>query len=436
MAVFSAVLAAGAEHDPAEVMSRVTARILAAGKRIPNYTCVEAVQRDYFQPAAATLPRACPLVIEERRHPGLAMVLRPILTDRLHLDVAMVRGGETFSWVGASKFDDAGIFDLVRFGPIATGAFGGYLVIIFEQDVKRFTFERDVVAGGRSLIEYSFQVTAAGSHYKVRAGDSWFYIAYSGTIQVDPETDEVVRLTVRTGDLPEAANSCQTLTSLDFGTAHIGGVDFPLPTRSRQRFVLPDGEEVENSTTFANCREYKGESTITFDETAPAADETPPAADRTPRDARSPAPSPRRSVPENRRFTLELTAPIQTDTVAAGDPFTARLATPLRDAKGKLLAPAGTSVAGRLVRVENFHQSPQEVILALKPETLNIKGAKVPLAAVRDWSQIVAAARNSRKKGVKILLPLKGEEHAGVFQFPGEHPVVKKGFRSDWRTVR
>jgi len=436
MAVFSAVLAAGAGHDPEEVLKRVTARILAAGKRIPNYTCVEAVQRDYFQPAAATLPRACPLLIEERRHPGLAMVLRPALTDRLHLDVAMVQGGEIFSWVGASKFDDAGIFDLVRFGPIATGAFAGYLVVIFEQDVKTFTFTREIVAGGRSLIEYSFQVASAHSHYKVRAGDSWFYIGYSGTIQVDPETDEVVRLTVRTADLPEAANSCETLTSLDFGMAHIGGVDFPLPTRSRQRFVIPDGEEVENTTTFANCREYKGESTITFDETAPAADGAAPAADPTPRNGRSRAPSPRPSVPENRRFTLELTAPIQTDTVAAGDPFTARLAMPLRDAKGKLLAPAGTPVAGRLLRVEIFHKSPQEVILALKPDTMDIKGVKVPLAAVRDWSQIVAAARNSRKRGVKILLPLKGEEHAGVFQFPGEHPVVKKGFRSDWRTVR
>ena len=363
-------------------------------------------------------------MLEERQHPGLAMVLRDAVTDRLRLDVAMVDRGEIFSWVGASKFDDAGIDHLVHNGPIATGAFGAFLVVVFEQDTRTFTFEKYMLDGGRSLMEYSFDVAVVQSRYKLLArGGSWIYVAYNGTIQLDPETDEVVRMTLRIAEPPPATNVCMTTTTLDFGMAHIGGVDFPLPTRARQWFVLPDGEEAENSTSFANCREYIGESTIQFVETAPAAGRT----------AKS-APSPPPSVPANLRFTIELTAPIPADTAAAGDPFTGRLVAPLRDGK-RTLAPAGALVEGRLLRVQSFHVPPVEVILALKPEHLLIGGSKVPLAAVRDWTQAVLAARMHRKPGVKVLMPLPGEEQAGVFQFAGKHVVVKKGFRSDWRTV-
>lgn len=56
---FSVGLAAGAEHDPAAVLRRVIAKVLAAKDRIPNYTCVETVNREYFRPAAATLRQPC-----------------------------------------------------------------------------------------------------------------------------------------------------------------------------------------------------------------------------------------------------------------------------------------------------------------------------------------------------------------------------------------
>ena len=53
-------------------------------------------------------------------------------------------------------------------------------------------------------------------------------------------------------------------------------------------------------------------------------------------------------LPPNLRFKLELTVPIQTDT-AAGDPFTAKLATPILDEKQRLVARAGSLVKGRLL---------------------------------------------------------------------------------------
>ena len=40
-----------------------------------------------------------------------------------------------------------------------------------------------------------------------------------------------------------------------------------------------------------------------------------------------------------------------------------------------------------------------------------------------------------RRPAVKVLMPDESEAPAGVFTFPGEHAVIRKGFRSDWWTA-
>jgi len=416
--------AAGAEYDPAEVLRRATEKIMANESRLPNYTCVETVTRDFFRAAATTVPRECSVLMKQKQHPTPDVPLWPVLTDRLRLDVTMVQRGEIFSWVGGSQFEDAGIEHMVHNGPIGTGAFGGFLDVVFRSDAPKFTFEKYVLVEGRALLEYSFEVPKASSHYKVQLDDSWVFTGYSGTIQVDPETAGMVRMTVQTAELPAITGECMSITGLDFGMAQIGNERFVLPARARQRFVNRNGQEVENNTTFANCREYRSESTISFAREQPVTGVG---------EAIAPAKSP--TVPEGLRFALELTTPIHADTAAAGDPFAGRLTGPLRDAQRRVLARAGSLVEGRLLRVEIFHVPPVEVIVVLKPLTLEVNGSKVRFAAVRDSTRVWAVVRNKGKKGVNLALPLPGEEHAGVFEFMGEHVVVRKGMRSDWRTV-
>ena len=85
-----------AERNPDEVMKQVTERVVASVARIPSYTCVETIGREYYQPTAATLPRACPVLMELRQHPTPDLALRLAMTDRLRLDVTMI--GPSFSW--------------------------------------------------------------------------------------------------------------------------------------------------------------------------------------------------------------------------------------------------------------------------------------------------------------------------------------------------
>jgi hypothetical protein len=201
----------------------------------------------------------------------------------------------------------------------------------------------------------------------------------------------------------------------------IGDGEFLLPAHTRERYVMPTGEETENTISFAECREYRGESSVSF---------TPPKSEVA-GSGESPSAAPVR-VPPKQRFTLELAGPISL-TAAAGDAFLGRLLTPLRD-KRRTLAAAGNLVEGRLLRVERHHLAPAFTILVFKLESVDVPGSKLPLVAVRDWSQELAGRRKS-KTHVEIQLPRPSEENAGVFRFEGDQVVVPRGYRSDWRTV-
>lgn len=401
-------LAAAAERDPVQVLRQVTEKVVAGARHTPHYTCVQTVNREYFRPAAATLPRACDVLLEERRHRTLDLVLRPFAADRLRLDVTLDSHGELFSWAGASRFDEAGIDHVVRNGPIATGAFAGFLIAVFETDAKRFRFERRLLVDGRNLMEYSFQVSKSESHYQVRVADSWVQAAYSGTFRADPETKNLVEMTIETGELPPALGQCLATSTMEFGMIGIGDGQFLLPAQMRQRFVLPTGEETENRTEFTNCREYRSESTVTFSGGRPPAQHLHPKAPRKPF-----------LLPGGLPFSFALTAPIRSGTAAAGDPFAGRLLEPLRDERARLLAPIGALVEGHLARVQNFFTS-REVVVVLRPESVEINGARVPLTATGSL------------EGLAMLQP--GEEHSAAFVFEGDHPTVPKGFRSVWRT--
>jgi hypothetical protein len=417
-------IAAGADYDPVEVLKRVAQNARASADHAPNYTCVETVTRDYYRPAAATLPRACDVLMEQRQHPTLDLVLGLFATDRLRLDVTMASRGEIFSWAGASRFEDSRIDHLVHYGPFGSGHFTGFLIAVFETDVKRFTFDRALTVDGRTLMEYSFRVAKANSSYKVKVHNSWAPVPYSGIVRVDPETAGVVWLTITDDDLPAGVGACPTTTALDYALAQIGEERFLLPRLGRQRYIYPDAEEVQNTTELSNCREFRGESTVTFFEgPGPVASDTGRA-----------VPVLAASIPAGQRFSLALTTPIQTGTAAAGDPFSATLIEPIRDAKRRVLAPKGATVGGRLLRVQNFYRPP-EVVVVLRPDRLWVRDGRVALTAVRDWTLQVAEMRKSGKKKIEIALPLKDESNSGVFRFSGQHVTIPSGFRSDWKTT-
>jgi hypothetical protein len=408
--------AARAADDPQLVLRRAIDDVRLTTNRIPNYTCVETVERNYYAPLANNLPRACRVILEQRLHPTPDLLLKFRATDRLRFDVAMVPKGEIFSWVGASRFEDRGIAQLVRSGPMGTGAFGSFLTVVFDQDVKQFIYQRTIEEDGRKFLEYAFDVPAGDSHYRVQVDDFWIHTPYSGTFQVDAATGTLARFAARTGELPEAAGSCLTSTALELAKVRIGTGEFLLTQKARQRFVAPDGREIENTTTFANCREYLGESTVRYETAEPGPANRVRAEEEVPR-----------AFSSGLRFQLALDRPIDSTTAAAGDPFEARLVAPLRDSRQRLTAPASALVRGRILRMEAIHTNPGELVMVLRPEEVQVGNRAIAIRAMPDSS--------GKGKRIPIEMPEPGEDHAGVFRFAGDRVVVPLYFRSDWRTV-
>jgi hypothetical protein len=119
-------------------------------------------------------------------------------TDRLRLEVAVIDGGEVFSWPGASKFERY-IGDVVD-GPFGTGAFGTHLMNIFDNSGTHFAYIGERTAGGRRMFEYAFRVPKEASGFLVTKNR--VVTGYGGSFQVDPANSDLVQMVIETDELP------------------------------------------------------------------------------------------------------------------------------------------------------------------------------------------------------------------------------------------
>jgi hypothetical protein len=417
-ALLAVSCAAAADEDPVDVLMRLRDQVVEHSERIPNYLCVETVYRDRYD-HAGDAPKTCDDIMAGRNQPGAPQRLRLAATDRLRLDVALADGREIYSWAGAAKFEEGEIDELIPDGAMGTGPFATMLLSVFQGRPPKFLFEGDTVLDHRLVYQYSYSVPREESRYRVRAKREWVITAYDATLWVDPKTAELVRLEVRTDELPPATTLCQTNTTLEYGMVQLAGNDYLLPKLAKQRFIGRDGGESVNQTTFAACREFRGESTLRF-----GAEHGGTAASPIPRPASA-------ALPAGLEVAIDLAGDID-DHAAAGDMIRGRVAKPVRTSTGAALVPEGAPAEGRLMRVEIRHGSKPEAVLSLRWETLD--GRPVALLPRRKLADIRTIAGLPRR-GVEIELPPASDARYGVYHFAGEHVSVMAGFRTEWTTA-
>jgi len=417
------------DEDPTEILMRLRDYVVAHGERIPNYTCVETVERNRYEPITGRSAKSCDALLARRQQSDFPARLRLTVTDRLRLDVALTTEREIYSWAGAGKFEEGDIDELVPEGAMGSGPFAAILLSIFEPRNSRFVYEGDTTLDGRRLMDYSFSVPREDSRYRVKVKKEWVIAGYTGRLLVDPQTAGPVRLAVRTEELPAATNACETDTTMEYGLVQLGGGDYLLPKATRQRFIGRDGSEAENSLAFSACRQYQAASKLTFGPGLEPAGAT-----------RGGAPGTAWDLPAGLPVTVELVAAIHCDSAAAGDLIDGRLAKPIRDERQrKTWVPEGAKVQGRLMRAEIRHSHPAEFRIALRWETLVVDGVKVPFSVLPNRRPIAldkAGVGGLRRRGMEIELPLPGEGQYGVYRFSGEGTVIESGFRAEWLTAQ
>lgn len=421
----SAVVAFGqAAHGPAAVLERARARLQEMAQTLERYVCVETINRSYYEPVA----QRHAAIQSDPPAPCAALPindpLQPASTDRVRLEVTLENGAELHSWPGATRFDERNVDELIRNGPVSTGSYGAYLNSVFGQDGVAYQYKGTQTVNGKTLYEYAFHVPLAASHFEVKSGMGWRPTAYEGEFRLNPDSSELISLTVSTVDRPEGAGFCQATSHLDYQLVHIGDREVLLPRQAQLEIELKDGPQTRNVTTFANCREYQAESEIVFDDTAAKGNTAPQGFERG-----------RVSLPIGLPVTLALTAPIDTATAAAGDPVDAKLVKPVhRAGSAQELIPAGAVVRGRIRRVEH-HLLPRpyfRIVLAFN--RVEINGAISPFIVRSEPDHDLAD-----RLGANMALRDTGIFYWGVgtFLFPSNKSniVVPVGFESKWFTL-
>lgn len=422
------VLAAQAQTtpDPTEVFAHARDIVLDRIDRLPNYTCVQTVNRSYFKQGSE--PASCDKMIGERikKPPKLQIEA----TDRLRLDVKVSEGTEVGSWAGADKFDSRSIVDIVGTGPVGTGAFGTLNSDIFSNEGASFQYVGQTEADGAKVLEYRFEVPVSASHYLIRAGKGWVATPYDGQVWIDSASFEVKRLRVRTGELPPETLSCEATTTVDYQMMEVGSGETLIPHVSVLHFLLRDGSENESVTTYSNCHEFHGESTIHFEDMPETASASAKAVEE-------------RAIPAGVTVTLALETPIDSDTAAAGDIVEAKVRKNVVSGKHKEIAiPAGATVRGRLTMMEHRVGGEGRFEVGILLESIEMNGVKMPFYAKLDRGQEIAnaerLARGRMQRGVDVWMPPPGQSPmVGFFVFPTSNSryVMPRGYETRWFTL-
>ena len=369
---------------------------------MPDYTCVQTVDRRYF----------------ERQHPEYPLVscdqLRsldssawvPEATDRLRLDIKVSQGMEIGSWKG-SQFTESNIFKMTGGGPYGTGMLGPLIADIFMNGGATYTYMGDDA--------YGYQVPLASSHYRVNARSGWATAAFSGVFWLDSKSLDLKRLLLEAHDLPAETSACSVDTSVEYQQMQVGTGQFLLPRQSSMHLVMRDENVADTTAVYSNCRVFLGESTIRFDD-VPAGN---------PGKAPVVATAP---LPAGLHLSLALTEPIDTDTAAAGDMVRAKLRAPLREPKSKtILARAGAGVQGRIVEQKHWLEQPRYFKISIMLEKLEVDGGWRPLFAEID-----------RVRGPAVVLPPVGwSPLVAAFRFTTEKQryLLPAGYQINWVTV-
>jgi hypothetical protein len=315
------VAAQSASITPEQVtLGRIRARMAETLARQPDYTCIQQIERS------------------NRRAPRHKYELR----DMLRLEVALVDGKEMFAWPGEAKFEDTDLLDMAPSGgAIGTGNFATHARAVFRTNAPAFEYKGIADLDGRSAYQYSFKVAQLESGYHIRVNGVEAVVGYHGTFWADANTLDLIRLEVIADNIPPVLELKSAQDVMDYGRMKIGSSDFLLPVGSELLMIDLNGNVSRNITRFSGCRQYSGESVLTF---ADAPDTTAAA-------AASDRPKEAIQAPPDIVFEASLDATVDSEKSMVGDPVTATLEENIK-MKRRLLFPKGAKLLGRILRLE------------------------------------------------------------------------------------
>ena len=290
MLAVGALLPAQELSEGTLLLARIRAHAVETLRRQPNYTCVETIERS-------------------RRKAGTR---RYELVDSLRMEVALVDGREMFAWPGEKKFEEKPLSELVTNGAMGNGNFALHAKALFQSNAPVFTHRGESIEAGRLLVRYDFKVPQMLSGYNIRVGPQRAVVGYHGSFWADSQTLDLVRLVVHADDIPPSLPLSAASDLMSYARIPMGGSDFLLPNWSELTLTDLAGNESRNRVGFSDCRQYAGDSVLSFEEPEAAARSTEPSEAMV-------------RIPEGTEVTIALDQDLDLEQASIGDPVRARL---------------------------------------------------------------------------------------------------------------
>jgi len=370
---------------------------------IPNYTCLETIERTHRDPHARSF--------------------KPV--DTVHLEVSSVAGKELFAWPGARRFEDRDATSLVTSGTMGTGMFAMFAHHLFVTGKGTLQCRGEEKLAGRVSVRCDFHLTQQESGLQVRVNDASELVAAKGSFWFDPVSLDLIRLDVYGDAIPYSLRLEEAVFRTDYARTHIGDSDALLPKRSELTMTNFSGEASRAAIEFSECHEYGSESTIRFD--APPAT-LPEVAKPQVREV---------NLPAGLLVPVELETAIDSKTASVGDTLHARVVEEVRY-EGELAVPRGAAIVGHLRRLDRGSSSVPFTVgiefseVAWEGSRANFFGELVDLDRKSAGAHRPVTYFDGHADKVVIEGGIRG---TGIFYIGGPRFRIPPGFHMLWRTL-
>jgi hypothetical protein len=376
------------------LLAKIKVRAEQTLTKQPNYTCLETIERSRRRPSSKRFE----------------------LIDALRLEVALVDGREMFAWPGQKQFQNTELRKLISEGAIGNGSFALHARAVFLTHAPTFTYKGEEDLDGLHLHRFDFKVPQLLSGYTLRVGEAEGITGYHGTFWARTDNLDLHRLQVIADSIPPHLPLRAAGDQTEYKRFRIGESDFLLPSAGEMTLTDLDGTENRNRITFSGCRQYAGESVVSFDE---------PATEGTTLPAITKGEG---QLPPGAQFSLSLVTPVDSQNAIVGQPVEAKLSGNIKRNK-QVVIPKGAAIRGRLVKLErrgNFF------IVGLEFETIEFENTQVPFRAT---FQGLSAAMNPALNAPRQYPPLPQGDSQAVFYFFGNRVALSPGLILNWRSL-
>lgn len=234
---------AKASLDPADILEQMRQKARNHVSQLRNYTCHVVVDRLIQRTGSNSL----------EHH------------DRVEFEAAFVGERELFSRPGEGQFEEKPISSMVTDGMISNNAFGSHDDIVLSGDTAQYEYRGRCNKDGHNTYRYDFRVPLQKSQFLVRHNAQEAIVAYKGTVWVDADTLELIRLEWKTEHIPSFVGISSIKKVMHYDMLRIGNSSFLLPDNSELTAYGEQGDFSLNIVALKACREFTGESKVNYD---------------------------------------------------------------------------------------------------------------------------------------------------------------------------